>query len=153
MRNRRVGWVVGVYFVSLLAGVTLLMAYQRFLWQGRYVLPSFAAGLVFLGFASVPENRWRRWSSMIASGLWIIAIAASLWLYTRYAFGIETAGRYMVPDLSGDAVWSGPIGAWPLLVIGAITACALPVALWRLNESVTEIVPSDSVQPSPSKTN
>ncbi len=153
VRNRRVGWVVGVYFGSLLAGVTLLMAYQRFLWQGRYVLPSFAAGLVFLGFASVPDDRWRRWSSMIASGLWMIAIAAGLWLYTRYAFGIEIVGRYMVPDLSGDAAWAGPIGAWPLLVIGAITACALPVAMWRLNESVTAIVPVDGVQPGGNETN
>ncbi len=143
--NRRVGWVVASYFGSLLVGITLLMVYQRFLWQGRYALPSLAAGLIFIGFASAPDGRWRRWSSVIASGLWFIAIGSGLWLYARYAFGLQRGARYIVPDLSGDAVWAGPIGAWPLFAIGVVAACMLPAALWVLNEVPEAAVTSDAV--------
>ncbi len=144
--NRRAAWIVAAYFGSLLVGISLLMAYQQFLWQGRYVLPSLAAGLVFIGFVSAPSNRWRRWGAIIASGLWFIAIGASLWLYARYAFGLQRGTRYIVPDLSGDAVWAGAVGAWPLFVIAVVTACALPAVLWALSAGPVAVASKDPVQ-------
>jgi len=121
--------IVVAYFVSVVMGVTILMMIQQFLWQGRYVWPALAAGLILIGFESNPGPKSERASFLIASGLWLIAEISSLWVYARYAVGLQRGARYLVPNLSGTADWASPLGAPAIVIVGIVGVVAVSAVL------------------------
>jgi hypothetical protein len=129
VETRPMSIVVAGYFLVVFVGVNVIMLAQDFLWQGRYVLPPMAFGLVMLG--QVSGNRQReRVGHVVAPILWAIAVLSSLWVYARYAYGLEFGARFVVPNLEGGAFWSS--GIPPLVVIGlALMSCLLLVLASR----------------------
>jgi hypothetical protein len=134
-----------VYVLILILGITLLMAVQVFVWQGRYALPPMAAGLVLLGFVANPKHLWKS-GRIAASILYTIAVTAAAWVYLRHAIGLEIAARYRVPAFAREATWSGPLGPWAVALLALGSAALMVWLLLTLDDQQTDLdqVPTSS---------
>jgi hypothetical protein len=133
------------YVLTLILGITLLMAVQAFTWQGRYALPPMAAGFVLLGFTANPRQLWKT-GRIAASILYTIAVTAAAWVYLRHAIGLEIASRYRVPAFASEATWSGPLGPWAVALLALGSAALMVWLLLTLADQQTDLdqVPTSS---------
>ena len=125
--NRKQIHVSVAYLVTIVIGVTALMRQQEFLWQGRYALPALAAGLVFI--AGAAPSSGRRSTRRVATLAWMVATAGAFWLYARHVYGLQVGPRYVVPNVSDDAQWFGPLGGVGFVVIGALASLGVPLLM------------------------
>ena len=119
-----------LYLLAIFVGTTLIMYYQGFLWQGRYVLPALAAGYLLLVGASKRFNSHDYLGSAVVG--WAIGVFGAVWLYSRHAYGIEVGSRYTVPNVSGGAQWLGPLGNYRYLTFAIVAMASLPTVLLLL---------------------
>lgn len=128
--------VVLRYLALVALGVTLIMIRTNFLWQGRYVIPTFVSAFILLGgtapHASTPAlNR-------LAKVAWVTSSSSVLWVLSRYVYGLDIGSRYVVPNFSDGASWT-PTGGFVLaIVLGIVSIVSIPVALARSGQSATE---------------
>jgi hypothetical protein len=122
-----------LYLLAIFVGTTLIMYYQGFLWQGRYVLPALAAGYLLLVGASKRLNRHDYLGSAVVG--WVIGVFGAVWLYSRHAYGIEVGSRYAVPNVSGGAQWLGPLGNYCYLIFAVVALTSLPIVLMVLRRA------------------
>ena len=122
-----------LYLLAIFVGTTLIMYYQGFLWQGRYVLPALAAGYLLLVGASKRLNRHDYLGSAVVG--WVIGVFGAVWLYSRHAYGIEVGSRYAVPNVSGGAQWLGPLGNYCYLIFAVVALSSLPIVLMVLRRA------------------
>jgi hypothetical protein len=114
------------YLVGIVVGTSLIMIYQEFLWQGRYVLPALAAGYLLAVGASPTASPRRMFH--VATAAWVVGVLGAMWFYARHVYGIQEGARYEVPNVSAGAQWLGPLGG-PGYVLAAIVAVvSLPAA-------------------------
>jgi len=119
-----------VYLVTIFLGITAIMWRQQFLWQGRYVWPSLAAGMVLLA-GSAPHSS-RRSSRRVAMIAWGSMVAGAFWLYARHVYGLQAGPRHIVPNVSDGAQWLGPLGGPGFVVIGLAAATIVPLVMHYL---------------------
>jgi hypothetical protein len=124
VRRRR---IATGYLLSIVVGTSLIMLFQGFLWQGRYVMPALAAGYLLL--AGVSPLTTSRPMLRVAIASWVIGVLGAMWFYARHVYGIQSGGRYDVPNLSEGAQWFGPLGNYGFVIAAAIAAVSLPTAI------------------------
>lgn len=120
--------VAAVYLASIVAGVTALMFYNNFLWQGRYVIAPLGVFAILWGGSATDEFAGR--VSKLATWCWVLSSTSALWIAARYSWGLEVRARFVSPDFV-DADWS-PSGGTPLfLVLSVLGIVGVPLALRR----------------------
>lgn len=118
--------IAAFYMGCIVLGASLLMVYQEFLWQGRYVMPALAAGYLLL-VGTLPHAAPRRMFG-VAAITWIVGVIGAVWFYARHVYGIQEGVRYSVPNFSDGAQWFGPLGNVGYLVAALLAAASLPAA-------------------------
>ena len=129
------GSLIGVgYFLVLVMGVSAIMLYSGLLWQGRYVLPATAAGLLYFGLIMRFDREPSRFRHLfgLASVAWILSVGSALWLMLRHAFGILAGSRFAIPNVVNDAFWLPPIGGWGGVALTLIAALGVPLLLLKV---------------------
>lgn len=133
--------VAASYLACIVVGTSLIMVYQEFLWQGRYIMPALAAGYLLLVGAS-PRTAPRRLFG-VATATWIVGVLGAMWFYARHVYGIRVGARYEVPNISNSAQWFGPLGSVGYVVAAIVTAVSLPAVFVVAHRRESSTAPGD----------
>jgi hypothetical protein len=126
------GSLIGVgYFLALLLGVSVMMIYMQSVWQGRYILPAIAAGVLYFGLVLRYDDEPSRYRHLfgLSALAWVISVGGALWLLARFSYGMLTGPRLLFPNITGGAFWLPPIGGWWVIVLALVAAMAVPLYL------------------------
>lgn len=117
---------------AVVAAYSMLTAFG---WQGRYLLPAVAAGLVLavpsMQGASLSATTLRR--TVVVSSAWFLTVqlGALSWFLWRYMYGVESVyARFAALPLRIDDVgWIPPVSQAVVLGLGLVGTLALGAAL------------------------